>query len=86
MMLTALFLSPAVTLIILGDLNRYQDFNGSTYSVRSINGARPEIAAPDFSTGDAAGIRAAIGHLAQLGHSNIALLTGRSHVVPQPGS
>lgn len=66
----------------LGDLNRYQDLTDRRIPFVTINGARPEIAAPDFSTGDAAGIRAAIGHLAQLGHSNIALLTGRSHVVP----
>lgn len=66
----------------LGDLNRYQDLTDRRIPFVTINGARPEIAAPDFSTGDAAGIRAAVGHLAQLGHRNIALLTGRSHVVP----
>ncbi len=66
----------------LGDLNRYQDLTDRRIPFVTINGARPEIAAPDFSTGDAAGIRAAVGHLAQLGHRNIALLTGRSHAVP----
>ena len=48
----------------------------------TINGARAEIPAPDFSTGDAGGIRAAVTHLHELGHSRIALLTGRTHVVP----
>lgn len=66
----------------LGDLNRYQDLTDRRIPFVTINGARAEIAAPDFSTGDAAGIRAAVGHLAQIGHRNIALLTGRSHVVP----
>lgn len=67
---------------LLADLHPYRDVSARSIPFVTINGARPEVAAPDFSTGDALGIRAAIAHLHELGHSRIALLTGRTHIVP----
>ena len=48
----------------------------------TINGTRDGVDAPDFSTDDAAGIGAAVKHLADHGHERIALLTGQSHLIP----
>ena len=67
---------------LLADLAPYHDAVQRSIPLVTINGARPEILAPDFSTGDALGIRAAVTHLHELGHTRIALLTGRTHVVP----
>ena len=67
---------------LLADLAPYHDAVQRSIPLVTINGARPEILAPDFSTGDALGIRAAVTHLHELGHTHIALLTGRTHVVP----
>lgn len=67
---------------LLADLGPYHEVVAHSIPLVTINGARAEIPAPDFSTGDALGIRAAVTHLHELGHSRIALLTGRTHVVP----
>ena len=67
---------------LLADLGPYHEVVARSIPLVTINGARAEIPAPDFSTGDALGIRAAVTHLHELGHSRIALLTGRTHVVP----
>ena len=67
---------------LLADLGPYHEVVAHSIPLVTINGARAEIPAPDFSTGDAQGIRAAVTHLHELGHSRIALLTGRTHVVP----
>lgn len=67
---------------LLADLSPYKDIAQRAIPFATINGARSEVPAPDFSTGDALGIRAAITHLHELGHSRIALLTGRTHIVP----
>ena len=67
---------------LLADLSPYHEVVARSIPLVTINGARAEIPAPDFSTGDALGIRAAVTHLHELGHSRIALLTGRTHVVP----
>ena len=67
---------------LLADLGPYHEVVARSIPLVTINGARAEIPAPDFSTGDALGIRAAVTHLHELGHSRIALLTGRTHIVP----
>lgn len=67
---------------LLADLGPYHEVVAHSIPLVTINGARAEIPAPDFSTGDALGIRAAVTHLHELGHSRIALLTGRTHVIP----
>ena len=67
---------------LLADLGPYHEVVARSIPLVTINGARAEIPAPEFSTGDALGIRAAVTHLHELGHSRIALLTGRTHIVP----
>ena len=67
---------------LLADLGPYHEVVARSIPLVTINGARAEIPAPDFSTDDALGIRAAVTHLQELGHSRIALLTGRTHIVP----
>ena len=67
---------------LLADLSPYHDLTRRSIPLVTINGSRPEILAPDFSTGDALGIRSALTHLHELGHTRIALLTGRTHIVP----
>lgn len=64
------------------DLSRYHELTRRSLPFVTINGARPEISAPDFSTGDDIGIRVALTHLQALGHTRIALLGGQSHIVP----
>lgn len=64
------------------ELSRYLGLIDASVPFVTINGSRPEIAAPDFSTDDSAGIRAAVRHLSSLGHSRIALLTGHGHIIP----
>lgn len=64
------------------DLSRYHELTRRSVPFVTINGARPEIAAPDFSTGDDIGIRVAVSHLRALGHTRIALLGGQTHLVP----
>ena len=53
------------------DLSRYTNLSQIHMPFVTINGARKEVQAPDFSTEDALGIRA-----------SIAMLGGRHHVVP----
>ena len=67
---------------LLADLGPYHEVVARSIPLVTINGARAEIPAPDFSTDDTLGIRAAVTHLHELGHSRIALLTGRAHIVP----
>lgn len=67
---------------LLSDLSPYHDVAARGIPFVTINGARPEVPAPDFSTGESLGIRAAVTHLHELGHTRIALLTGRTHIVP----
>lgn len=67
---------------LLADLAPYHEVVARSIPLVTINGARAEIPAPDFSTDDTLGIRAAVTHLHELGHSRIALLTGRTHIVP----
>ena len=67
---------------LLSDLSPYHDVAARGIPFVTINGARPEVPASDFSTGDSLGIRAAVTHLHELGHTRIALLTGRTHIVP----
>jgi len=64
------------------DLSRYTNLSQIHMPFVTINGARKEVQAPDFSTEDALGIRASIQHLKELGHRKIAMLGGRHHVVP----
>lgn len=64
------------------DLSRYSNLTQIHMPFVTINGARSEVQAPDFSTEDALGIRASIQHLKELGHRKIAMLGGRHHVVP----
>lgn len=66
----------------LADTGRYAHLTDSAVPFVTINGAREEIAAPDFSTGDGLGIRVAVHHLRELGHTRIALLGGQTHIVP----
>ncbi|WP_026460809.1 LacI family DNA-binding transcriptional regulator [Schaalia suimastitidis] len=65
-----------------GDLTRYHHLSERHIPFVTINGARKEISAPDFSTADNIGIHAAVNHLVNLGHRNIALLGGYSHIIP----
>lgn len=67
---------------LLADLGPYHEVAARSIPLVTINGTRAEIPAPDFSTDDTLGIRAAVTHLHELGHSRIALLTGRTHIVP----
>ena len=67
---------------LLSDLSPYHDVAARGIPFVTINGARQEVPAPDFSTGDSLGIHAAVSHLHELGHTRIALLTGRTHIVP----
>lgn len=67
---------------LLADLGPYHEVVARSIPLVTINGTRAEIPAPDFSTDDTLGIRAAVTHLYELGHSRIALLTGRTHIVP----
>ena len=67
---------------LLADLGPYHEVVARSIPIVTINGTRAEIPAPDFSTDDTLGIRAAVTHLHELGHSRIALLTGRTHIVP----
>ena len=67
---------------LLADRGPYHEVVARSIPLVTINGARAEIPAPDFSTDDTLGIRAAVTHLHELGHSRIALLTGRTHIVP----
>lgn len=67
---------------LLADLGPYHEVVARSIPLVTINGARAEIPAPDFSTDDTLGIRDAVTHLHELGHSRIALLTGRTHIVP----
>lgn len=67
---------------LLADLGPYHEVVARSIPLVTINGTRVEIPAPDFSTDDTLGIRAAVTHLHELGHSRIALLTGRTHIVP----
>lgn len=64
------------------DLSRYTNLSQIHLPFVTINGARNEVQAPDFSTEDALGIRASVQHLKELGHRKIAMLGGRHHVVP----
>lgn len=64
------------------DLERYENLLRMRIPFVTINGTRKEIAAPDFSTDDAAGIAAAVKHLVDHGHTRIALLTGARHIIP----
>jgi len=64
------------------DISRYDSLAASGVPFVTVNGARTEVPAPDFSTGDAMGIEAAVHHLVQLGHRRIALLGGHTHIVP----
>lgn len=64
------------------DITRYARLVERPLPFVTINGARDAIAAPDFSTGDGMGIRVAVRHLRELGHTQIALLGGQSHIVP----
>lgn len=66
----------------LADLSRYTTLLERGVPFVTINGSREEVAAPDFSTDDDAGIRAAVRHLSSLGHTRIGLLTGHSHIIP----
>ncbi len=65
-----------------GDIERYHRLIELTIPYVTINGTRDGVDAPDFSTDDAAGIGAAVKHLADHGHERIALLTGQSHLIP----
>ena len=56
------------------DLSRYSNLSQIHLPFVTINGARSEVQAPDFSTEDALGIRASIQHLKELGHRKIAML------------
>lgn len=67
---------------LLADLGPYHEVVARSIPLVTINGTRAEIPAPDFSTDDTLGIRAAVTHLHELGYSRIALLTGRTHIVP----
>ena len=67
---------------LLADLGPYHEVVARSIPLVTINGTRAEIPAPDFSTDDTLGIRAAVTHLHELCHSRIALLTGRTHIVP----
>ncbi len=64
------------------DVGRYTRLTRSGVPFVTINGAREEIQAPDFSTGDSLGIQVAVHHLRELGHTRIALLGGQTHIVP----
>lgn len=64
------------------DLSRYTRLNKRGIPYVTINGARDELYCLDYSTADALGIEVAIQHLRELGHTHIALLSGRAHIVP----
>lgn len=64
------------------DISRYLRLIERGFPFVTVNGAREEIAAQDFSTGDGLGIQTAVRHLHSLGHTRIALLGGHTHIVP----
>ncbi len=65
-----------------GEITRYRHLADRRIPFVTINGPREGVPAADFSTADAMGIRSAVLHLADLGHTHIALLGGQSHIVP----
>jgi len=64
------------------DVGRYTRLTQNGVPFVTINGAREEIRASDFSTEDSLGIQVAVHHLRELGHTRIALLGGQTHIVP----
>jgi alanine racemase len=64
------------------DPARYHHLLERGLPVVLVNGARPDVEAPCVSTDDAAAVRAAVGHLAALGHRRFGLAVGPERVVP----
>ena len=65
-----------------GDMSRYHHLRERRIPFVTINGSREEIESADFSAADQIGISIAVRHLRELGHTRIALLSGRTHIVP----
>ncbi|MGO1590366.1 MAG: LacI family DNA-binding transcriptional regulator [Ancrocorticia sp.] len=63
-------------------LDRYNRLDELGIPVVTINGNQPDIAAPDFSTNDAAAIAQGVRHLASLGHTHIGLAMGPDRFIP----